>query len=148
MASLTKYTPAFKLQVLEIFDSNVPDFFEVFERELFLDFLIKESENYFVLKEKAKIIGAGGYWPEAEAEARICWLMVHRNSHSRGFGAIMMNKFEELIIAERKYTKITLKTVQKTDQFYEKLGYTTTYFEKDHWAKGLDLYFMEKSINS
>jgi len=103
-------------------------------------------ESYFILKEKDVFLGAGGYWAETTSEARICWLMIHRDYHIKGFGAFMMKKFEDLIKEEEKYTKITLKTIQKTALFYQKLGYTTTYFEKDYWAKGLDLYFMEKSI--
>ena len=148
MASLIKYTPAFKQEVLEIFDSNVPEFFEPFEREPFEDFLSKELNSYFILSQSDETIGAGGYWKETESEARICWLMIHADYHTKGFGAFMMNSFEELIKTEKNYTKITLKTAQKTDMFYEKLGYTTTYFEKDHWAKGLHLYLMEKSISS
>lgn len=147
MPSLIKYTAANKAEVLKIFESNVPDFFEAFEREAFEDFLSKDLESYYVLKEKEVLVGAGGYWAETASEARICWLMIHRDHHTKGFGAFMMNKFEDLIKREETYSKITLKTAQKTELFYKKLGYITTYFEKDHWAKGLDLYFMEKSIS-
>jgi len=132
--------------LLNIFDSNVPQFFDASERKPFEDFIDQKNKHYFIFKLKDIIIGAGGYWAETPNEARICWLMVHSDYHKKGVGRQMMNSFEEKIKGEGAFRSITLKTAQKTEKFYQKLGYTTIFFEKDHWAKGLDLYLMEKEI--
>lgn len=146
MEELLTYQSNFKEKVLRIFDSNVPQFFLAEEREPFEHFLNQQRSNYYLVKLKAEIIGAGGFCAESCDEARVCWLMIHSAYHKKGVGSRLMSSVEKKIIEEGKYKFISLKTAQTTEKFYQKLGYTTELFEKDHWAKGLDMYLMKKEI--
>ena len=71
------------------------------------------------------------------------WGMVDNKHHKAGFGKVLLlHRIEQ---AKKLYPGITiaLGTTQHTFQFFEKYGFKTVVFEKDHWAKGLDLYQME-----
>ncbi len=146
MKKLVKYNLSYKKETLNLFDSNVPEFFDPTEREPFVDFLSKKLDSYYIYQLNDKVVGAGGYWNENTHEARICWLMIDRHCHKEGIGKYMMNQLHHMIKKEGIYNLITLKTAQDAEGFYKKLGYETTYFEKDHWAEGLDLYFMEHPL--
>jgi len=133
--------------LMGIFRSNMPHYFDPSELEPFRDFLADIKGTYFVCVENNKQIGAGGYYETEKGEARICWLMVDGSMHGKGIGRFMMQEFYNKIKQTGKSDRITLKTTQHTDKFYETLGYKTTQFEKDFWVKGLHLYFMEMKLN-
>lgn len=132
--------------LMELFISNMPDYFDPTEKPEFEKFLKDVKGKYWTCREENDYVGAGGYCEVEKGEARICWLMVQRQEHAKGVGRFMMERFKKLIEEEAYFNRITLKTTQHTDKFYEKLGYTTTRFEKDFWVKGLDLYFMELQL--
>lgn len=143
---LRVFRPEDKIRVIAIFRSNMPQFFDPSELEPFQQFLDDIKGDYFVCLKEDTIIGSGGFYETEEGEARICWLMIDHSSHSKGIGRFMMEEFRTKVISNGNSNRITLKTTQYTDKFYEKLGYHTTYFEEDFWVKGLHLYFMERSI--
>jgi ribosomal protein S18 acetylase RimI-like enzyme len=132
--------------VLKIFDSNAPRYFDPTEKPDFEAFLKEDKEVYDVLLLEDKIVGAGGYGIEKLEEARICWYMIHSDSHKRGLGKLFLEEHLQRIKADKKFKKVTLMTSQYTDVFYEKLGFKTSYTKKDFWADRFDLYFMEMDI--
>ena len=103
MKKLVKYSLTHREQVLNLFDSNVPEFFDPSERDPFVDFLKNKLESYYICLLNNEIVGAGGYWAENDHEARICWLMVHNTYHNNGIGRYMMNHFHEMIKKEKGY---------------------------------------------
>ena len=143
---LKTYNSNNKGAVIEIFRSNMPAYFDPSELAPFQKFLENIKGKYFVCELNDVVIGAGGYCEEEKGEARICWLMIHNSKHGNGAGRYMMQAFYDKIVEQKTFDRITLKTTQHTDKFYKTLGYETTYFEKDHWLKGMHLYFMEKVL--
>ena len=133
-------------EVLAVFRSNVPFFFEASEENPFVEFMRSTQDNYWVLQKGNEVIAGGGYRKQGEGEARICWLMVKLEYHRGGAGKRVMQKIEKTIKSEKSYQKISLMTTQKAALFYKQLGYTTSYVKKDYWTTGLDLYFMEKEV--
>lgn len=143
------YTKADESELLKVFDSNIPDFFAPEEKSEFLAFLdegIKTQEVYEVLEIEGALVAAGGYRKEKEGDARICWLMVDKHLHQKGWGRILLEKQMEQIKNSGKYQQISLMTSQHTDKFYEKLGFYRTRFEANYWAEGMDLIMMEMNL--
>jgi predicted GNAT family N-acyltransferase len=73
------------------------------------------------------------------------WGMIDNKVHKNGFGKeLLLFRIKQ---AKELYpeVKIALGTTQYTFSFFEKYGFKTVAYEKDHWAKGLDLYQMELS---
>jgi len=71
--------------------------------------------------------------------------MVDNMNHKKGFGKkLLLFRIQQ---TKELYpeVKIALGTTQHTFSFFEKYGFNTVAYEKDHWAKGLDLYQMELS---
>lgn len=150
---IKEYLPIYKPRLMDIFDSNMPKYFDPTERQPFHDFLddsnafYKVESHYFVYLKNKEVLGAGGYLREKEGDARIIWLLVDQSMHSKGIGSEMMNFFEQEILKKKEYHMISLKTSQLTDVFYEKLGFVTLESADNHWGPGLHLRYMEKQLN-
>lgn len=133
--------------LLQIFDSNMPKYFDPSERNQYIQFFESLYQGeYYVYHEDDTYLGAGGFCTQNPGEARIVWVMVDSKSHGRGVGKALMQFFEQRIRDRKEYSKISLQTSQLTDKFYEKLGYKTLYTKKDHWGEGLDLVYMEMEL--
>lgn len=151
---IKEYLPIYKSRLMEIFDSNMPKYFDPTERQPFSDFLedwkafYKVESEYYVYLKGQEVLGAGGFLREKAGDARIIWLLVDQKVHSKGIGREMMTFFEEEIINRREYEMISLKTSQLTDIFYEKLGFETLESADDHWGPGLHLRYMEKQLKA
>ena len=143
---IVDYNSSYLNALLDLFDGNIPEYFDSTEKAPFKAFLEKEPANYFVLLNENKVVGAGGYAYESETEGRIVWLLIDRNKHGKGFGKQLMNHFESEIKKNDAVNLISLMTSQLTDKFYEKLNYRTTRTENDYWVKGMHLYYMEKQL--
>ena len=145
--------PEYKNALLAIFKSNMPLYFAEEELPLFIAFLNKDVfvKNYAVVFQENSIVGCGGIALNQPTEYTnekhviMTWGMVDRKNHKVGFG----KKLLEFRIQQAKVLfpgiKIALGTTQHTYGFFEKYGFKTVYFKKDHWSKGLDLYQMELS---
>jgi N-acetylglutamate synthase-like GNAT family acetyltransferase len=68
---------------------------------------------------------------------------VHRDLHKQGFGKRLLEYRIEQAKLIFPGIIIALGTTQHSSLFFEKYGFKTVHYEKDHWAKGLDLYQME-----
>ena len=118
--------------------------------DAFLDDDISEHQRpYWVMFKDDAIVGCGGIGINEptkytnQPHVIMCWGMVHRNYHKQGFGKVLLEfriKQSEAIFPG---IKIALGTTQHSFPFFAKFGFKTVCYEKDHWAKGLDLYQME-----
>lgn len=152
MATIKPYLPEHKALLLEIFRSNVPLYFAEEEFALFDAFLdadINARRPYWVIEDNEQIVGCGGiginqptkYTPVEHVI--MCWGMVHHEKHKRGYGRLLLKHRIEQAKLLFPGIRIALGTTQHSFPFFEKYGFNTVYYEKDHWAEGLDLYQME-----
>lgn len=154
MITIKEYLPDYKNRLLEIFESNMPLYFAEEELQLFFDFLDRDAfqrGSYSVIFDSGNIVGCGGIalnQPSKytnELHVIMTWGMIDNKFHKNGFGKkLLLFRVKQ---AKELYpeVKIALGTTQHTFPFFEKYGFKTVAFEKDHWAKGLDLYQMELS---
>ena len=154
MITIKPYLPEYKERLIDIFKSNMPLYFAEEELPLFRRFLEEDvlemsDRPYSVIWKEEVIVGCGGigineptkYTPEPHII--LCWGMIHRQYHKQGLGKALL----EFRIKQSRHLypgiKIALGTTQHSFPFFEKYGFKTVCYEKDHWAKGLDLYQME-----
>jgi ribosomal-protein-alanine N-acetyltransferase len=130
----------------------MPLYFADEEVALFDAFLDRDASTrgpYSIVFKEDKIVGCGGIALNQptkytnEPHVIMTWGMVDNKHHKEGFGkALLLHRIEQ---AKELYPgiKIALGTTQHTYQFFEKYGFKTVAYEKDHWGKDLDLYQME-----
>ena len=152
MITIKEYLPEHKNRLLQIFESNMPLYFAEEELQLFFNFLDRDALQrgpYSVIFNDDTIVGCGGIalnQPSKytnELHVIMTWGMVDNKHHKEGFGKLLLlHRIEQ---AKEIYPgiKIALGTTQHTYQFFEKYGFKTVAYEKDHWGKDLDLYQME-----
>jgi GNAT superfamily N-acetyltransferase len=144
--SIRAYQIADKAACLEIFDSNIPDFFDKSERDLLSDFLDSPIGSYFVVERDGAVIGGGGYRKEAGGQARFTWGMVHRRHHGEGLGQLLAEHRLSAIERSGEYSEIEIHTTPKVAPFFEKFGFTSRKVEPDGFAPGMDMVQMLKAL--
>jgi ribosomal protein S18 acetylase RimI-like enzyme len=123
--------------LLDAFDSNTPEWFHPLERAAFESFLADPPERYLVAEHDGRVVASGGH-----ADARICWLLVHRSLHGNGIGRLMMMH----LLREIGSRTVTLATVPDVVEFYRKLGFRELSREADGFAPGFDRVEMVKKM--
>lgn len=150
--AIKPYLPEYKSTLLEIFRSNMPLYFAEEELPLFDAFLdqdIDAQRPYWVVFNNEQIVGCGGIGINEptrytnEPHVIMCWGMVHQDFHKQGFGKALLEYRIEQSRLIFPGIKIALGTTQHSFPFFGKYGFKTVYYEKDHWAKDMDLYQME-----
>ncbi|RMS33545.1 Acetyltransferase, GNAT family [Pseudomonas ficuserectae] len=87
MATLLPYTLSARNICLDIFDSNVPRYFDPAEREQFASFLMAPLGQYFVVERDGDVLACGGYLVLSDPlVAELTWGMVHGEQHGSGLG--------------------------------------------------------------
>lgn len=142
-----KYEPGDFTALEEIFFSNVPLYFGKEEWPDFAEFLKSDIGTdccYDVVLLNGKIIGAGGVAKKDDGRVVMCWGMIDKKAHKKGFGKALLE--HRIDLAESTYPGklIEVDTSQHAFGFFEKYGFRTTGVEPDYWADGLDLYKMER----
>ena len=131
---------------LEVFRSNIPQYFAEKEVPGFLDSLNAPDDLYEVCILDGEIIGVGGIWVNAERkEAGLCFGMIHRSYHKRGYGKLLLERRLERISDYDFVEKIIHETGDGTYQFYEKYGFKTVRIDKDPLSIGIDFHQMERA---
>ncbi|OKL41091.1 GNAT family N-acetyltransferase [Pontibacter flavimaris] len=135
------YTPADKQQLLYLLRLNTPTYFAAEEERDFAGYLEKHVEDYFVVEEGNRLVGAGGinYFPE-DGLARISWDVIHPNFQGKGIGRRLLQHRLQVIRNKPSINAVIVRTTQLVYRFYEKTGFALEKTEKDFWAKGFDLY--------
>lgn len=130
----------------------MPLYFAEEEVQLFDAFLDRDALErgpYSVVFKNDGIVGCGGIALNQPTEYTnvphviMTWGMVDHKFHKEGLGKELL--LYRIAQAKEIYPgiKIALGTTQHTFQFFEKYGFKTVAYEKDHWGKDLDLYQME-----
>ncbi len=133
-------------RLLEIFRKNVPDFFAAAEEHTFLHYLEQFATTYFVIENKHRIIGAGGYhFTDDPDTARLSWQFVDPAFHRMGFGRELTAYLLRKVSTHQSIRFVTVWTSQHAYGFYEKFGFRVEKIKKNYWGKDLDLYVMGMS---
>lgn len=148
MLSTRKYRPTDRSDLIGIFRSNTPDFFDPSEQKDFEQFLDRHADTYFVAEVDGRTIGGAGYFLENNRCGRISWTLFDPAVHRKGIGReVVQMCIDEL----RKIDTVSLITVWTSNaafRFFEKFGFDTVDFQGNFWGPGLDLYKMEMKISS
>ena len=151
MMTRRAYSPADRAACLALFDSNVPGFFDMSEREDFdgfLDDVIRHAWPYLVIERDGVIVGCGGHAVEPDGvSVALCWGMVDGRLHGQGLGQALT---EARLDAARKVpgaTRIVLNTSQHTQGFYARFGFIAEAVTPDGYAPGIDRWDMVLTLD-
>ena len=147
--SIRKFKSLDRPQIIELLRLNTPTYFSANEEKDLIYYLDNHADAYFVVEDKNKIIGCGGFnLAEDGISAKISWDIFHPESQGKGFGA-ELTTFKIQKIKEFKQIQIlSVRTSQMAYKFYEKFGLELQEVVKDYWDVGFDLYRMECKLAS
>lgn len=146
MATVRPYDIADKQGCLQVFDSNVPGYFDISERDAFANFLDDPRGIYFTMEQDGDVVGCGGYAREDQGQARFTWGMVENNRHGDGLGRLLAEYRLAEIVKSGGYSEAELFTTPKVATFFTKFGFVETEFIKDGFAPGMDKVQMIKKL--
>ena len=143
------FTPSDLEACLALFDSNVPDYFHVDERPEFRAFLEDLPGPYLVLRNAdGEVVACGGWAVGENGAADLCWGMVRRDLHGRGWGRRLTRARLNGIEAAPGIRAVELRTSQHTDGFYEAFGFRTVDTRPDGFGPGLDCLVMRRDVEA
>lgn len=129
--------------LVEVLKLNVPRYFAESEIDDFKNYLLKEAEQYFVIENAGKIIGAGGInFTDGGVTGIISWDFIHPNFHRKGIGTQLLQHRLQIFRKLKSVENVVVRTSQHTYRFYEKNGFVLQEIQKDYWAQGFDMYKM------
>ncbi|MBL8176466.1 MAG: GNAT family N-acetyltransferase [Bryobacterales bacterium] len=115
------YEAADQAACLELFDSNMPEYFSGGEREAFAEWLAAPRGSYWVAEHEGELAGCGGIVLEHASLASVTWLMVAGRLRGQGLGRYML--FYLLKGLPAAVTHVRLSTVAPVSGFFEKQGF-------------------------
>lgn len=146
--TIRPYNPVDNYQLLALLQLNTPAYFSPEEREDFITYLQQEIDHYYVVEEENKIWACGGFnRTEDGLTAKISWDIVHPEKQGKGVGSLLTRFRIRKIKEIPGIRSISVRTSQLVYPFYEKFGFELKEVVQDYWAKGFDLYRMEREIN-
>lgn len=136
------YLPADRDACLNLFDSNVPEFFAATERRDFIAFLDDLPGPYYVLEDAAGMMVACGGYAQMEHDASaaaLCWGMVLRDRHKEKLGTRLLEARLSLIRAGGGFKTVEIETTPFSRGFFERYGFREQQVKPDGFAPGFDL---------
>lgn len=152
LMTAVEYSVALQQTCIQLFVSNMPDFFAPSELADYGDFLDKlvqggdRSEGalyYYVgmVNDSPCACGGIGVSPDG-LNARMVWGMVRRDRHRKGIGREFLGFRIKRIRELFPYASISLDTTQHSFGFFEKHGFEVTKVTPDYYAPAMDRYDM------
>jgi hypothetical protein len=144
------YNAQDKEDLLNIFDSNCPKYFDPNDREYLADFLEKYADNNFkVITIENDVVGCGGYYTNHTAKVfGIAWVMFKRFALGRKtFSKLSTGFFEYLVsqINKEKYGyDIVINTTQLLEKTFNRFGFITEKKIPNGFGENLDHYIMRR----
>jgi len=126
---------------LDIFDGNVPRYFDRSERAGFTEDLERSGSRtpYFVLIQHARIIGCGGLVISSDGtRSGLSWGMVDPAHQRRGMGAALLRYRLAYLQTMPLMRAVELSTSQHTQGFYQRFGFAVVDVVRDGFGPGLD----------
>ena len=144
--TLRPYAPTDRDACLALFAGNVPDYFAELERADFIETL-DEIDDYFVIEsEGVGIVACGGYaaLDTQPSVAALCWGMVRRDLHRRGYGEYLLRERLQRIAADPAFRSVVIETTRFSRDFFARHGFVATRTVPDGFAPGYDLIEMQR----
>ena len=148
--NITTYKQTDKDDVIEIFNSNCPKYFDCTDQKDLIDFLENHADsNFKIVRHKNKTIGCGGHYIKHEENVfGIAWVMFRRHSLGRAnFTAVSDDFFNYLltsIMNENLDYKIVINTTQLLQKTFNKYGFITEKIIENGFGNNLDHYVMTR----
>ncbi|MCC6412496.1 MAG: GNAT family N-acetyltransferase [Saprospiraceae bacterium] len=138
------YNPSDHDALLDVLKRNVPANFAPEEVGDFEQYLVLHGDHYQVFEHDGKVVGGSGYnvLPETK-EGRISWIFFDPEYAGKGLGKQLTYHVLGILKDEPEVDKLVVRTSQMASPFFEKFGFKLTDVQKDYWAEGIDLYYME-----
>lgn len=134
-----EYNVADRESCVNIFRSNVPDFFRDHEMPDYLDFIDSSGCPYFVVAVDSVVVACGGIGVHPGSDgADLCWGMVDATQHRKRLGEFLLLGRCYRIANETDVSHIRLGTCQLTEGFFRQYGFEIQSYIRDGVADGLD----------
>ncbi|TKC97870.1 GNAT family N-acetyltransferase [Polyangium fumosum] len=146
MMKLRDYRPEDRAACLAAFDSNIPWFFSVEERERFGCFLDDLPGRYAVIcDDDGAVVGCGGLAPTREDPrvAALTWGLVHSSLHGQGYGKALTEGRLAWLADMPEIELVRIDTSHLTMDFYARRGFRLLQRIEDFYQPGLDRCDME-----
>jgi predicted GNAT family N-acyltransferase len=141
------WTPEDREKCLDVFRTNMPNYFFTAEEDGFAKFLDAPDCEYFVVEDGDEVVACGGFHVNSEErEASMVWGMVRQDRHKRGIGTLLLLGRLQKIAAMPEVTHVHMDTSQFTFKFYERFGFVVESVKKDGYLPGLDRYDMSMAM--
>ncbi|MFY8187225.1 MAG: GNAT family N-acetyltransferase [Flavobacterium sp.] len=145
---IKKYFDVDRLDCINAFKSNVPNYFaneELKDFEAFLTRLesIDNKTQFYVINFENKIIGCGGFGDKNNnGVISLAWGLVHKHYHKMGFGEKLLKyRIEQIKLLNPEFPVI-IDTTQYSYGFFEKYGFKVTKITIDYYEIGMHRYDM------
>ena len=136
--------------LLNIFDSNCPKYFDPNDRQYLIDFLEKYADNNFkVITIDTNVVGCGGYYiKHTDRVFGIAWVMFKRYSLGQKTFLKLSTDFFEYILSQIKKEKydydIVINTTQLLEKIFNRFGFITEKKIPNGFGDKLDHYVMRR----
>jgi hypothetical protein len=136
--------------ILEIFDSNCPKYFNSSDRSDLIDFLDKYADNnYKVVIQDKKVIGCGGHYiKHPDKLFGIAWVMFRRYSLGQKSFTKTTGSFFKYILAQIENEQfdydIVINTTQLMEKIFNRFGFITEKKIPNGFGDKLDHYVMRR----
>lgn len=138
------YKPEDQQVLIALLRENTPQYFAPEEEAGFVNYLQKYAQHHYVYTEDEKVLGCAGYsWQPEKEKGMVAWFVVDPNQQGKGIGRALLNYCIDALKQVEDLKKIVVRTSQLVYPFFEKSGFVLISTEKDYWAPGFDLYYME-----
>jgi len=142
VGEIREYRPADESACLEIFDSNRPKYFTASERDLFVAYLQRMDQPFFVTEVAGQVRACGGFRVDDFGVGFLEWGMVHAHWHRKGAGANLLHYRLERIRQTTHAWCVLIDTSQHTAPFFARFGFEPYRTNPDGYQPGLDKIFM------
>ncbi|MCB0642606.1 MAG: GNAT family N-acetyltransferase [Phaeodactylibacter sp.] len=142
--------------LLQIFQSNTPEFFHPSEAADYRNYLEEMIEHYWVFERENRILGAAGlnikHFPRADkgglvvTVAYLSWDLIHPDAQNQGIGSQLTRHRIDFLRRQTSIKTLIVRTSQLVYPFYEKQGFELEKTSSDYWAPGLDLYQLKMTL--
>lgn len=141
---IVAFKPEHLEPLMEVFRSNLPEYFTLAEEETYRTFITEEirkegKTDYWTILLDTSPIGAGGLALNDEGLACVLtWGMVDRRFHKKGYGKIFLEY--RLAKARELYPSLPIhcNTTPVSATFFAKYGFVEYDYLKDGWGPGAD----------